>query len=104
RGPPVWTVGEGAGARGSVLDARPVGSEAPGRNGVDAPRNVPALARQDEGRGLRRHAGHADGRMRPLVRSQMEPETDILLGLGNAEAPVPPLVEAGLRVVPELED
>src|SRR3989441_650500 len=42
--------------------------------------------------------------MRPLVRSQMEPETDILLRLGHAEAPVLGLVEARLRVVPELED
>src|SRR5438093_2261542 len=102
--PPAGSVGDASSSRGPVLDARPVGSEDPGRNEVDAHRNVPALARQDQGLRLRRHAGHADGRMRPLVRSQMEPETDILLGLGNAEAPVPPLVEAGLRVVPELED
>src|SRR5438132_701930 len=90
--------------RGPVLDARPVGSEDPGRDEVDAHRDVAALAREDQRLRLRRHAGHADGRMRPLVRSQMEPETDVRLRLGDAEAPVLGLVEARLRVVPELED
>src|SRR6059058_446853 len=102
--PPAGSVGDAPRSRGPFLDARPVRAENPRRDEVDAHRNVPALARQDQGLRLRRHAGHADGRMRALVRSQMEPETDVLLRLGDAEAPVLGLVEAGLGVVPELED
>src|SRR2546428_7055008 len=44
--PPAGSVGDASSSRGPVLDARPVGSEDPGRDEVDAHRNVPALARR----------------------------------------------------------
>ena len=52
---------------------------------------------------LLRHPGHADWRVRLLVRLNVEAQGNVVLGLRYGEAPVLVLVQAGLGVVPDLQ-
>src|SRR2546426_4122061 len=87
RDAPGGAVGPAAGAGGARFDRFPVRLQDARRHEVDGHRQVAALAGQAERLRLRRHAGHADRRVRLLIRLQVQAQADVVLVLGDAEAP-----------------
>ena len=81
-----------------------MGLEYAGRDEIYAHGNPAAPPGENQRIGIRRHARHADGRMRLLVRRQMESQTELVHRLRDGEPPEVAFIDAGLGVVPDAQN
>src|SRR5205807_1203795 len=103
RDPPGGTVSRPSGRAGALLDDAPVRSEQARRRQAAAHRNPAPGPGDGEGLGALRRPGDGDRRVWLLERPNVDVLGDVGVHGWDGEAPVVLLVQAWLRIVPELE-